>query len=317
MTTSYNSPIPDPSNVSQAFKSGVKAFHPHIASQPFDPLTQLARFEQEFPAQMKLFRFVGIHPTETVHPMNPYTKEISSESFSNIGEHCIAVAHCASVIAHALVVRGILTEDDARLITERALVHDLNKPFEIMRRNAQKNGFTEDVYSISAYEKLQPLLIETGIEASLSEYLVNAGAETGHNSLRMFIKAGPNGYDGLAQGMIAEKIVHLADDMTFTNHPKEGQSAVTVYMTCDERMIASHFHEKYPFLWSEGLVARQGGEILPVKDLSTIDEGLKVIGSYADLQVKVANAIARELQLLLEPESTEEAKDYICSILHA
>jgi hypothetical protein len=283
----------------------------------FDPLSQLDRFEKEFPQQMKLFRLVGIHPTESSNPINPYTKETSTENFSNIGEHCIAVAHCASKLAAVLVQQGLISDEDARWITERALVHDLNKPFEIMRRDAQKAGLAEDVYSVTAYEKLKPLLDEAGISPDLSEYLIKAGAETGHNSLKTFIVAGPDGYEGLVSGMVAQKIVHLADDMTFTNNPKDGQRPITAFMTCWERMLASQFIEKYPFLWAEGLVASDSGAITGVRDLRQIPEGQKEIGNYAELQVRVANSIARELQLLVAPSSPEKPESFIRRVVNA
>ncbi|MFN5062766.1 MAG: HD domain-containing protein [Pseudomonadota bacterium] len=302
----------------KALKGGLGTLHfTDTEVKPFDPLSQLDRFEIEFPEQMKLFRLVGIHPTESTNPINPYTKATSTENFSNIGEHCIAVAHCASKIAALLVQQGLITDEDARWITERALVHDLNKPFEIMRRYAQKAGLAEDVYSVTAYEKLKPLLDEAGIAPELSEYLIKAGAETGHNSLKTFIVAGPDGYEGLVSGMVAEKIVHLADDMTFTNNPKEGQRPITAFMTCWERMLASQFIEKYPFLWNEGLVASDSGAITGVRDLKQIPEGQKIIGNYAELQVRVANSIARELQLLVDPGSPEKPESFIRRVVNA
>lgn len=302
----------------KSLKGGLGSIHfTDTEVKPFDPLSQLDRFEREFPEQMKLFRLVGIHPTESSNPVNPYTKATSTENFSNIGEHCIAVAHCASKLAAVLEQQEFISDDDARWITERALVHDLNKPFEIMRRDAQKAGLAEDVYSVTAYEKLRPLLDKAGISPDLSEYLIKAGAETGHNSLKTFIVAGPNGYEGLVSGMIAEKIVHLADDMTFTNNPKEGQRPITAFMTCWERMLASQFIEKYPFLWNEGLVATDFGTIIAVRDLTKIPEGQKKIGNYAELQVRVANSIARELQLLVDPTSPEKPESFIRKVVNA
>ena len=54
----------------------------------------------------------------------------------------------------------------------------------------------------------------------LAEYLVQAGTETGHNSLRDFIVVNDAGYAGIVNGRVAEKIVHVADDMTFTSMPR-------------------------------------------------------------------------------------------------
>lgn len=283
----------------------------------FDPLSRLAEFESQFPNELALFKTVGIHPTAAQTVQNPYTGMSAADNFTNIGEHCLAVAHCAEKISGALVQAGLITVEDARWIVQRALVHDLSKPFEIMRRDAQRSGASIEVYSVSAYEKLKPILLASGVSDELAEYLVCAGKETGHNSLRDLIVAGPDGFAGLVTGRLAEKVVHLADDMTFTSIPKGGAKPITAFFTCWERMLASNFIEKYPFLWREGLAAESGGEIAAVGDVSNTAPGQRLLGHYAELQVLVANAIAREIQLLLSPECKMASENFVKLMVNA
>lgn len=286
-------------------------FPPETEIKSFDALSHLDQFEAEFPEQMKLFRLVGIHPVDHVAPVNPYTQKASDESYSNIGEHCIAVAYCARKIASLLQAGGVLSAEEVRGITERALVHDLNKPFEIMRREAKKAQLLDEVYSVSAYEELKPLLTKAGISEEVSEYLVQAGSETGHNSLRAFIVAGPNGIEGLVSGMLAEKIVHLSDDMTFTSRPADGHHPVSVFLTCRDRMLESRSAEIYPSLCTRGLGVDSVGSIVPILDLNEVKDGHSVLGTYAELQPLVANLIAREVQLFLDPENRELPENFV------
>lgn len=239
------------------------------------------------------------------------------ESFANIGEHCISVGFLTSRICGALVGAGLIQESDADGIIERALIHDITKPFEILRRNAVKSGLLQDAYTPAAYEALRPLLIESGLSSELANYLVNAGKETGHNSLKDFIVAGPNGLQGIVKDRIAEKIVHLADDMTFTSNPQPGEPAVTYFLTPQERMDASNFRSRYGFMWSEGLALDSNGKIVALRDLAAAGKEHQMLGNYADLQIKVSTAIAREFQLYLNPASTEPAELFIKRLAHS
>lgn len=291
-----------------------QAFFTDTEVKIFNPLLHLEEFEGRFPKELALFRAVGIHPQVLANIINPYTLKPATESFSNIGEHCLAVGYCASKIAQALCSAGLIDEAARDWVTSRALVHDLTKPYEIMRRSAKELG---DVYSVTAYDKLRPLLIDIGVAEEMAEYLMVAGRETGHNSLKDFIVCGPNGFDRLVPGKLAEKVVHLADDMTFTSTPKGYDKPITAFLTCWERMLASQFLEKYPFLWTEGLGRSEDGALKPIKDLSLEQAGVKVVGTYAELQVRVANAIARQIQLLLEPSNKLPPENFVRTLLNA
>ncbi len=289
-----------------------------ISVQLFSPKDVLADFEARFPKVFELFARVGIHPTKSLGIHNPYTGKQETEDFRNIGEHCIAVGYAASKIMDALVRAGVAEQSDADYVIERALVHDLNKPYEIIRRKAKGMDVPEEVYSASAYDKLEPLLLELGVSEEMVSYLVHAGKETGHNSLKDFLALGEGGVTGITRDMIAEKIVHLADDMTFTSTPqKEGQEPVTAFLTPKDRMYASGFIEKYLWMWKEGLGVDDSGTICVVDDVRLPNEGITVLGHYANLQVQVSHAIAREFQLYLDPSSSQEAAAFIRDLIRA
>lgn len=199
-------------------------------ARPFDPLTCLEEFAARFPLAIQILRIGGVHPTEDAKMDNPYTGKPHDESFTNIGEHCLAVASLASTLAFRLHERGILSSEEAGLVTSRALVHDANKRIEIMRRNAVREGAIDDAYSPRAYETIKPILQAQGIDQELVDYMAGSGKETGHLSIRDFLML-PNGIPSLVPDRFAEKIIHLADDMTSTSIPLPGERPLTVYLT--------------------------------------------------------------------------------------
>ncbi len=217
----------------------------------------------------------------------------------------------------ALVQAGTVQEVEATAAIERALVHDLTKPYEIMRRDAKRAGLAEDVYTVSAYQQLRPLLVQIGVSEQLAQYLTEAGTETGHNSLKSLIVLDDSRIGSLVAGKVAEKVVHLADDMTFTSTPKRADDvAVTMFLTPWERMLASGFIEKYPWLWKEGLGVQEAGEIVALADIRQPNPGVSVIGDYAALQVKVAQLIARELQFRIDPSSNQVPEQFIKDLVN-
>lgn len=307
------------SHVGQEHKPKYLERRVNTALSVFSSTRALEEFEARFPQIMDLFGRVGIHPSRPKSLFNPYTGQDSREYFSNIGEHCLAVGFAAARIVEALVRAGTVQESQATAVIERALIHDITKPYEIMRRDAKKAGLAEEAYTVSAYQKLYPLLVEIGISEPLAKYLTEAGTETGHNSLKNFIVLDGSAICGLVAGRIAEKIVHLADDMTFSSTPRHaGDVTTTMFLTPWERMLASGFIEKYPWLWKEGLGVQEAGEIVALADIRQPDPGVSVIGDYAALQVEIARMIARELQLLIDPtsEHKQEPEQFIKDLIN-
>ena len=287
-----------------------------ITLEVFSPQEILEDFEARFPRVFETFTRVGIHPTKSFPILNPYTETLETEDFTNIGEHCIAVGYAASKLVVALAQTDFMQEEEAERIIERALVHDLNKPYEIMRRKFMGGDATEQIYTPTAYEKLRPLLFETGVSHDTASYLMAAGQETGHNSLKDFIALGEGGIVGTIPGRLAEKVVHLADNMTFTSTPRAAhQKPVTAFLTPKDRIFASGFIEKYPWMWSKGLGVNDSGSVKEISDVSSLPKDLTLLGNYAELQVLVSRALAREFQLYLEPTSTEDPALFILNLI--
>lgn len=190
-----------------------------------------------------------------------------------------------------------MTELDVESVTKRALVHDIAKPFEIMRKKRLSGPTLPAAYIPSAYEQLAPLLVELGFDRALSEYIAFAGQETGHSSLSKFITV-KNRKVKLASGMFEAKIVHLIDDMTFTSIPKPGERPITAFLEPWPRMLAAGFPVQYPWLWTKGLALGKDKSISECATNAVPDDAM-LIGHYADLQVFVSEAICKEFAKLL------------------
>lgn len=284
-------------------------------ARPFDPLTRLAEFTEKYPFAMQILRIGGVHPTEDTRMDNPYTNQPDFESFTNIGEHNLAVGSFAEAVAKGLQAVGALTEQDIGWATVRGLVHDANKRLEILRRNAMRAGVIEDAYSPKAYDTIRPILLAQDVAADLVEYLARAGAETSHLSIPGFLEL-RDGLPSLVPERLVDKIIHLADDMTSTSIPQAGERPLTVYLTPWERMVASDFPNRYPYLWTEGLGFDPEGAIVLLKDTSEGERNLRWVRNYAYWQPWTSNEISKEIQALLNPESTQKPEYFVKDLVN-
>lgn len=282
-------------------------------TRPFDPLTRLEEFSKRFPSAIEILRIGGVHPTEVIEMGNPYTDRPDAESFTNAGEHCLAVASFAETVAKRLQKIGLLTSDEVDRATERGLIHDGNKRIEVFRKKAAAANIlpTADVYSPNGYATIAPILLAQGFDQRTVEYMAQAGKETGHLSIRDFL-ALPDGIPSLVPGRMVEKIIHLADDMTSTSIPQQaGERPLTVYLTPWERMVASEFPRKYPDLWQKGLGFNPKGQIINLEDIVTADRNLRWVRNYAYWQPFVSNEICREIQNIIDPESKQKPEHFV------
>lgn len=285
-------------------------------ARPFDPLSRLEEFSAKFPFAMQILRIGGVHPTEDTPMDNPYTGKPHIESFTNIGEHCLAVASAANTIATKLHEKGALAQSDVQLITSRALVHDANKRIEIMRRNAVREGAIQDAYSPKAYETIRPILLAQGTDPGLVEYMARAGAETSHLSFGDFLQLQDN-TPCLVPGKMVDKIIHLADDMTSTSIPLPGERPETFYLTPWERMVASDFPNRYPFAWKEGLGLDESGNVVTTSDISAPESNLIFVRSYAYWQPFISNAICGEIQGIIDPKSQQKPEYFVKDLVNS
>lgn len=285
-------------------------------ARPFDPLTRLGEFNEKYPFAIQILRIGGVHPTEDAKMDNPYTHKPHDESFTNVGEHCLAVASLAQTLAVRLHDRGALSTEEVDLVTSRALVHDSNKRIEVMRRNAVREGVIQDAYSLQAYETIRPILQAQGIDQGLVDYIAEAGKETGNLSIRDFLTTS-DGVPALVPGRLANKIIHLADDMTSTSIPKPGERPLTVYLTPWERMVASDFPNRYAFLWKEGLAFDTQGAVTVIPDITQVAPNLSYVRSYAYWQPYVSNLICREIQAIIDPDSTQKPEYFVKDLVNS
>lgn len=265
----------------------------------FDPLSRFAEFEQRFPQAMEVLDLAGVHPTRHRDIFDPYKKVIDTSKWQNVGEHCLAVANAGIQIAEELARIGILSDTAVERIGERCLVHDATKRYEVLRRKAEKAGlFQGDAYAASEYEALGQVLKDQGVDSDLADYLTHSGKETGHTSFRSFMKIHSNRKFGLADLPLADKIIHLADDITYTELV-EGRSPVTMYLTPAERMVAAEFNKRIPWMFEKGLALAPDQTITDVENVSNLPEGFTAIGTYAYLQPRISGAICHQLRNLI------------------
>jgi len=266
----------------------------------------------------------GVHPDKTDPIENPYNGEMDSEDFSNVGEHCIAVGICADRIASEMAKSGVLDDLEKNSITERALIHDANKRYEVFRKKAGQgaSGYTKEVY-----EAIQDKLPESvRANTKMVDYMVHAGNETGHTSMEQFVRLNDSGEIELnPDRSYAEMIVHLADDMTASplKHFKTGKLLTkndkTVLCTVKERMDLCKFEERYPFLYQEGFGFDENGEPTLVKDAQELEAGgetLKETKTYAEWQEIVARMICEKLVSIIKPDFTGDAEEFIKKLVN-
>lgn len=281
--------------------------------KPVPIAQETSRYESRFPLEMALLRIGGVYPRSEEPLFNPYTEQKEADYFGNIGEHCVAVARCAEVMATSVFGENT---PQAALATRRALVHDANKGFEIMRKTAVRNGVINDAYSPSAYETIRPLLEQQGVAPDTIQYMAHAGAETGHNSFKDFVKLSQDGTPSLKTDDVDAMIVHLADDMTFTPIVAAGESADTYYLTAAERQAASDFPNRYPFLYKEGFGFDAQENVVMVKDVATPSD-LKNVKTYAEWQLWIAKEMAAHLVSRITNEPVENPEVFLKNLVNS
>ena len=286
--------------------------------------SQLERYAVRYPGAFQILRVGGVDPKHTSVIKNPYLPGAPDdhEDFSNVGRHCVAIANFAEKLALKLDLDSSIVD----ITTQRALVHDANKRYEVMRKKAARQGAlsADAVYTHEAYEAIRELLSDSGIPRELLDYLACAGKETGHTSLKDFLVLLPGRTAvGLNEDRtLAEKIVHIADDMTYSRLPHRGEDVKweqTSYVPCDERMRLSDFPRRYPNLYIGGLgFDPNDGSLQETTDIGINGEyvsSLFYFDMYAYWQAMTARMICRELQKTIDPANRQDPELFICDIV--
>lgn len=237
----------------------------------------------------------------------------------NIGEHCIAVGWCADILTnHVLGPNHPLKGK----IVERALVHDIGKPLEIMRRKAVEQGIIDEAYSRSAYLAVREKVAkEADVTPELADYIAHAGEETGHISFPDFIELREGQLRLKTENNMAEMIVHLADDMTYSPYSptmQAGETSKSYYVTCSEKQRLMDYQNLYAFLYTEGLGFDENGNVVNVKNISQPDPNLSHVKSLAEWHLWIAAEIAKYLVGKIDPTiSPEHAEQHLKELVNA
>ncbi len=314
-------------------------------------------FKSAYPAVFEALEIAGVHPDKdpntTINPYFQYynvdadetTKKVKDD-FRNIGEHCIWVGICAKKIADKLMEADFIDHSQRTKIIERALIHDANKGFEVMRRNFAnlvKSGVIKIheqlplTYSPESYETMSQMIINSIDDKKdareISELIKISGKETGHNSLKDFVIINDNGAVVLnPERNIEEIVVHLSDDMTTSPLTdgeltragvKDKNVAIkhTIFVNVSDRMLHGHFPRRYDFLYNEGFGFDNNGKMIELKKDFYDTEKRKQLNnlkSYAEWQIEVANMIFQYLknQIDRDNKSPMKADQFIVDIVN-
>ncbi len=277
-------------------------------------------FKKKYPNAFNTLELGGVHPDISEPIENPYIEgEKDSGDYRNIGEHCVDVGIVAQKIASSLKETGSIDEKTYLQIVERALIHDTNKRFEILRHEAQKAGQPIEVFSRSAYETMFAVLEKNGHSGPELEYIKTAGKETGHGSLVDFLTLNDQDEPVLHQDKtLSEMIVHLADDMVASplKDRKTGglltKNSGTQFVSTAKRMDLGNFSSRYTFLYQEGIAFDQDGQAITVKNQQDADtKHLRGFNTYAYWQAKTSELICTKLKSLVDPDNGQNPDEFI------
>lgn len=262
------------------------------AAQFFDSSIYLQWFEKRFPRALEAFYLCGIHPTRPRSLYDPFAKT-DAGAFPNIGLHGLAVGLCAARIAGRMLGVGAISHNEAALSIERALIHDVAKPFELFRQRA----FRTDRRSATRFA--QPEDIEQGLRSlhpplEMIAYIAGAGNETGGDTLPSLLRSSA-GAPYLISGELPRKIVHFVDNMTLTPFSASEKVSRSTFLTCAERLVAGNNHTRYPHMLTDMLVEHSDGSVELILDLVHVPEGARLLGSVFGGEIYAARLIAKEL----------------------
>lgn len=261
-------------------------------SYEIDLCSAVPLFEQQYPEIFDLFYKVGIHPTKPSTMPSLYLSRSFAPHRPNIGLHSIGVALCAQALALALGTHPGTPGVNLDIITRRALLHDVGKPFELMRRDTRNDAHS--VYSHDAYGEVYRLLLNAGMSELDAETVVTSGVDAGHLSVRRFLYVDRNGDLRIIAGNVPGKIIHLADSLVLTTVPTDAKPSQTTLLTPRSRILSGEAKQRYPWLWDMGLGLDGDREIVEIPDIRSSHPGVSMIGSYAAVLAWAAKSISTE-----------------------
>jgi hypothetical protein len=304
--------------------------------KPINTMQHAERYEKEHPEMMDLFRTVQIHPAQEKKPLiNIYSGQIvvdrkgNPDYFDNIGKHSFGVGRVAEILAEL----AKMSESDTFEVVDLGLGHDIGKPSERSRSQAQdamkpeeyaNNPDLVNPYDNNAYVGLEKKLQKErpDIDAEKAVKIARAGEMTGHLSLLKFVSLDSNGNPILnPERSIKDKIVHYADDSVYTakyDSTKPDAEPTTHILTFDERQRGSAFWDEYKFLFEEGFGFDKNGAVVKVENCADPDPELRHVRTYIEWQKWVAKEIAKEfVETYFPDERVEDPEAFLKTKINA
>jgi hypothetical protein len=269
------------------------------------------RYKEQFPETVHILDIAWVSPFGSRSIENPYTREIDSEDFSNIGRHCVAVANTAERISNHLLVQGAITQEQMTNIIKSAILHDGDKRLEVMRKNASKSGIKGtdgnpiDVYGEAWYATIVTIFSDVWIDPNILVTIKNMGGMTAHNSVRKFLTMQDGEIVLNPERTLAEMIVHIADDMTHSPNPD-----------IDNPTIVTNFEERANL---GRLGISSNGTIRDVRDIANShwnSQDEKFISYYEWMEI-VFQLICSHLQRKIDPTSHMDSVKFVVWLVNS
>lgn len=274
----------------------------------FDPLRVVGEFAELYPEAFNMLEECGVHPTKKRDLVNPYTGKLDTSDWRSVGEHSVAVGYCAEVIGKALLKAGILDVEDVRFIVNRALLHDVSKRYEQMKKRSLGEEHLYEREQAEVFERL-------GVSPHLAQAFSDFGSETSLESLLRYLTILPDGSCSVIRGRLREKIVRLSAGMTCTVPAPDGSRVLSFFTTFDGRACYSDSSKIYPTMFRTYVAFDEQKMRFVFTGRIRNTRSLFALGTVYEAWLFTARSIAAELRHLLSPQYVGTPEDLILSLL--
>lgn len=248
-----------------------------------------------FPTAFVWLEQCGVHPRKKIDLYNPFTSAWDAEDYRNVGEHCLATAYCAQKLGLALQAVGAFSDEDVAVVTERALLHGLGKRFEKMYRDYRGRR--------THFAKETPEDVEAcGVTREFATVICSYGSETGGEAVLRFFGMSADGRVGVMRGKLREKVVRIADELTFSSPSRAGAPSRSYVLPLSERAVVGDFRNRYPTIFTRYVALDEHELRFVIVPNSKSTSRYRVLGTVFEACLFVMHGISTEVQKLLVPE---------------
>ena len=139
-----------------------------------------------------------------------------------------------------------------------------------------------------------------------------SGAETGWPSYGSFLAVSPCRNIVGVRGNWVDAIVHIADDMTSTNVPKEIENSETYFLTTNERLVASGLVIRVcGAMMNQWIGARCDGSVVELKNDEPLPCEARPVANVATLMIYITTSICERIKEIVSPTSAEAPDEFV------